>query len=162
MEKVVIFKASVYNLSHCKLGEPMQDTFLFLQNHWMLSTAFVVVLVLLILIEYIRHQRGAKRIGPSQVVQLMNHQEAVLIDIRSNPVFTTGHIVGSISIPMSELDDKRKKLDKYKSKPIILVCATGLESPRAATLLAKYGIAPLILAGGIRGWRDADMPLVKD
>lgn len=162
MEKVVIFKASVYNLSHCKLGGLMQDTFLFLQNHWMLSTAFVIILFFLILIEYIRYQRGGKRISPAQAVQLMNHQEAVMLDIRSSQAFATGHIVGSICIPMSELNDKRKKLDKYKAKPLILVCANGLESPRAATLLAKYGISPLILAGGIRGWRDADMPLVKD
>lgn len=140
----------------------MQDILLFVQNHWMLGAALVVVFVLLILVEYVRLQRGAKRINPSQAIQLMNHKDAVIVDIRSTDAYATGHIVGSISIPIAELEIKYKKLDKFKSQPIILTCATGLESSRAATILAKYGITALILAGGIRGWRDAEMPLVKD
>lgn len=140
----------------------MQDIMLFIQNHWLLALAFAVVLVLLFIIEYIRGQRGAKSLTPSQLTQLINHQDAVVVDIRGADAFLTGHIVGSISMPLADLENKYKKLDKYKTKPIVLTCAVGLESQKAANLLTKYGINALILAGGIRAWREAEMPLVKD
>ncbi len=140
----------------------MQDILSFIQNHWMLSTALIIIFVLLLVIEWIRNKQGARRISPQEATQLMNHQDAVLVDIRPADAFKTGHIVGSISIPFAELENKPKKLEKYKSKPIILVCAAGLESARAATLLMKIGLSAFILAGGIRSWRDAEMPLVKD
>lgn len=152
----------VYNLTHCETGEPMQDFFIFIQNHWLPATAVVVVFILLIIIEYIRGQRGAKRVSPIELTQLINHQNAVVVDIRGKEAFLTGHIIGALSIPLEELTNKYKKLDKFKSQPIVLVCAAGLESPKAVSILAKYGVNPLILAGGIRGWRDAEMPLVKD
>ncbi len=152
----------VYNPSHSNLGEDMQDILSFIQNHWMLGIALVIIFVLLLAIEWIRNKQGARRISPVEATQLINRQEAVLVDLRPADAFKTGHIVGAISIPFAELENKSKKLEKYKSKPIILVCAAGLESARATSILMKIGLSAFILAGGIRGWRDADMPLVKD
>lgn len=140
----------------------MQDILSFIQNHWMLSIVLVIIFVLLLIIELIRNKQGARRISPQEATQLINHQDAVLVDLRSTDAFKTGHIVGAISIPFAELENKSKKLEKYKSKPIILVCATGVESARATSMLMKTGLTALILAGGIRSWRDAEMPLVKD
>lgn len=140
----------------------MQDILSFIQNHWMLTAALVIIFVLLLVTELIRQRHGAKRLSPLQATQLINHQDAVIIDVRSTDAFKTGHIVGAISVPFAELENKSKKLEKYKSRPIILVCAAGLESARATTLLMKQGLSASILAGGIRSWRDAEMPLVKD
>ena len=154
--------ASVYNLTHCETGEPMQDFLSFIQHHWLPSAALVFVFALLCIIEYIRGQRGAKRVSPTELTRLINHEKGVVVDIRSKDAYLNGHIVGAISIPLDELQSKYKKLEKFKSQPIVLVCAAGLESPKAASLLAKQGVNVLILAGGIRGWRDADMPLAKD
>jgi rhodanese-related sulfurtransferase len=152
----------VYNPTHSYTGETMQDILSFIQNHWMLSIVLVIIFVLLLVVELIRNKQGARRISPQEATQLINHQDAALIDLRPMDAFKTGHIVGAISIPFAELENKSKKLEKYKSKPIILVCATGVESARATSMLMKIGLTAFILAGGIRGWRDADMPLVKD
>lgn len=140
----------------------MQDILSFLQNHVLLTTALVLIFVLLIIVELIRQKQGAKRISPTEATQLINHQDAIVVDLRPDDAFKTGHIVGAVSIPFAELENKFNKLEKYKSKPIILVCAAGLESTRATTLLMKKGLSAFILAGGIRSWRDAEMPLVKD
>ncbi len=140
----------------------MRDILLFLQNHWVLFSAVFFVMFLLMIVELLRAQRGASRLSPQLATQFMNHKNAVVIDLRPVEAFREGHILDSVSIPFSDLATKNKKLDKYKSKPLILVCANGLDSPRAATQLAKLGLNPMILAGGIRSWRDADMPLVKD
>lgn len=139
----------------------MQDLLSFIQNHWMLTAALIVVLLLLFIIELAK-QQGTKRINPAEATRFINHEEATVVDLRSNDAYKAGHIVGSLSIPFAELTAKYKKLEKYKSKPIILVCATGVESGRAAALLAKYGIATYTLADGIRSWRNAELPLVKD
>lgn len=142
----------------------MQDFLSFIQAHWLQSTAVVLVFVLLILVEYIRGKRGTKRVSPAEVTRLINRQNGVVVDIRTKEAYLNGHIVGALSLSLSELENNKfKKLEKFKSEPIVLVCATGLESPKAATILAKNGLTnTFILAGGIRSWRDADLPLVKD
>ncbi len=139
----------------------MQDILLFAQHHALLSAALVIVLVLLTFLELIKSKQGAEQLSPALATQMINRQNAIVLDIRNTDAFSTGHIVDAVSIPLAELESKYRKLDQSKAQPIIIVCATGLESPRAASLLAKYGFNTHILAGGIRRWKEAEMPLVK-
>jgi rhodanese-related sulfurtransferase len=140
----------------------MKDFTLFLQQHSMLSIALVVILILLFIVESIRAKLSARRISPVEATHLMNHEEAVVVDIRSPDAFYSGHIIGALSLPLVDLEKQYKKLEKYIKKPIVIVCATGLESPRAAQFLIKNGYHALIHAGGIRAWKEANMPLVKN
>ena len=138
----------------------MKDIYLFLQNHAMLSVGLVVVLVLLFIIELIRVKLSAHRLSTLEATNLINHQNALVIDIRSKDAFDSGHIIGAISLPLTDLEKQHKKLEKYINKPIVIVCATGLESPRAASFLLKNGYNANILAGGIRAWKEAEIPVV--
>lgn len=140
----------------------MKELTLFLQNHQMLSIALIIILVLLFIVEWFRAKLNARRISPLETTQLINHEDAVIVDIRSIEAFNSGHIIGAISLPFLDLEKQYKKLEKNIKKPIIIVCATGLESPRAAQFLSKNGFHILIQAGGIRAWKEADMPLVKN
>ena len=140
----------------------MKDFILFFQNHPMLSIALIVTLILLFIVEWARVKSNARRISPLEATQLINHEDAVVVDIRHPDAFKNGHIIGAISLPFADLEKQYKKLEKYIKKPIILVCATGLESPRAAQFLLKNGYHVLIHGGGIRAWKEADMPLVKN
>lgn len=139
----------------------MQDIFLFIQHHWLLSVAFVIVLIGLMVLEFIKLQKGTQQTSPQQAVLLINRDDAVVVDLRHPDAFMTGHIVDAISIPRTELEAKYKKLEKFKSKPIVIACATGIESGGAATFLTKQGFDVRILAGGLRGWKEAELPLVK-
>jgi len=140
----------------------MQDIFLFAQHHATLSITLVLVLVLLVILEFIKLKQGAQQLSPALATQMINHQNAIVLDIRNADAFASGHIVDAISIPFAELENKYKKLDKSKAQPVLIVCATGQESSRAAHLLMKNGFNTFTLAGGIRGWKEADMPLVKE
>lgn len=140
----------------------MADFLLFLQNHWQLTIIVAAVLITLIIIELIKFKQGTARLTPAQAIQHINRNNAVVVDIRNQDAFKTGHIVGAVCIPLNELTEKSKKIEKFKNRPIVLVCATGLESPKAAAILRKDNDQIYILGGGIRGWREADMPLVKD
>lgn len=139
----------------------MQDILILIQHQKMLVAALVIVLILLMIVEFIRQKQGAQRLSPQMATQMINHQNALVLDIRPSEAFTTGHIVGSISLPLTELEQKLKKIEKFKSQPIVITCAGGLESPRAAAILTKHGFQVSLLAGGIRGWKEAELPLVK-
>jgi rhodanese-related sulfurtransferase len=140
----------------------MKDIYVFLQNHSTLSMALIVVLILLFVVELIRLKLSAHRVSPLEATHLMNHQNAIVVDIRSQDAFRSGHIVGAISLPLTDLEKQSKKLEKYLKQPIIIVCATSLESSRAANFLLKNGYNANILAGGVRAWKEAEMPLVKE
>jgi rhodanese-related sulfurtransferase len=65
---------------------------------------------------------------------------AIIIDVRSIGEFTTGHIQGSINIPVNKLADNLHKL-KAKNKPIITCCASGTRSASAKAILETNGYA---------------------
>ncbi len=139
----------------------MQDILSFIHNHLALTSLLAVVLIGLIIVEFIKLRRGTHQLSPARAVQLMNHNKAVVLDIRGSETFLAGHIVGAISLPLSEINTKLKKIEKFKSQPIVITCATGMDSQKAAALLNQQGFQTYILAGGMRAWRDAEMPIVK-
>lgn len=140
----------------------MQEIISFLENHWLLSLSFIIVFVLIIFLELIKQKKGAARLTPQQAILLMNHENAVVVDIRNPDSFMSGHIIGAVSLPLADIENKSNKLEKYKSQTIILACASGFDSDRAAASLTKKGFKTLVLAGGLTAWRNADMPLTKE
>jgi rhodanese-related sulfurtransferase len=139
----------------------MQDIIIFLQHHWALSLAFIIVLVILLVIETIKQKNNDLQLTPAKLTQLINRDNAAVIDLRPVNLYNEGHIIGALSIPVDELETS-KKLDKLTSRPIVLICSLGTDSLRATTLLAKKGIKTSLLSGGLRAWQDANMPLIKD
>jgi len=140
----------------------MHDIVLFIEAHLGLSCAVIAIVIALMMIELIKAKQNAAKVSPQQAIQLMNHQNAAIIDIRNKETFVNGHILNAMSIPLTELSQQGNKLDKMKTQPIIIVCASGSESQHAAALLIKQGFNHVtILANGIRAWRDAGLPLIK-
>ena len=139
----------------------MQDIFSFLQHHLGLSLALAFVLILLIVLEFLKQKKSANALTPAQAVQLINHQNAVVVDIRPTDAYAAGHIIDAVSAPLKELEEKQNKIEKFKSQPLILVCAMGVESQRAYTLLQLKGFNVHVLGGGLRAWREASMPVTK-
>jgi rhodanese-related sulfurtransferase len=137
----------------------MAEYIQFLTTHWLLSTAFVVVLVLLIANEIVGRLRGAGQCSPQQLVQMINHEKANIIDVREKADFRSGKIVGSKNIPAAELIKRVSELDK--SKPVVLVCSNGQQTAKLALQLKEQGFNAYSLSGGIAAWRNDNMPLDK-
>lgn len=132
----------------------------FIVRHWQLAAASVVMLLIIVIYEYLTSQKQAKLLSAEQAIDQINNHEAVVIDIRSAALYKQGHIIHSIR--SSEADFKLPKMQRYKDKPIILVCAKGIESNLLATKLPQQGFTRvMILAGGISAWQTAQLPLVK-
>lgn len=62
----------------------------------------------------------------------------VIIDVRTKPEYTGGHIKGSKNIPLQSLGSNLKTL-KNKDKPVITCCASGMRSASAKSLLKSKG-----------------------
>lgn len=75
--------------------------------------------------------------GPGVDYVALVEQEAQIIDVRTKPEFASGHIKGSINIPLQELEQNLKKIDK--SKPVITCCASGMRSSSATSILNARG-----------------------
>jgi rhodanese-related sulfurtransferase len=97
----------------------------------------------------------------TEAVRLVNREKAVLIDVRAAEEYAAGHVVGSRSIPLAALQG-HKGLPSNKTLPLVLVCQSGARAGRAAGMLRKLGYQNVqTLAGGLKAWREANLPVEK-
>ena len=108
--------------------------------------------------------RGASLGGlpaPS-VVQLINREKAVLIDVCAPEEFAAAHAGGAKNVPLAELEARLTSVVKNKAVPVVMVCATGGRAAKAAVIARKLGYEKAqVLAGGLRSWREAGLPVEK-
>lgn len=103
---------------------------------------------------------GAK-VNAAEAVRLINREKAVLLDVSEPAEYAAGHAVGARSVPFGELETS-KSLPKNKALPVVVVCPTGARSSRAVATLRKLGFENAsALAGGLRAWREANLPVER-
>jgi rhodanese-related sulfurtransferase len=96
------------------------------------------------------------------LVNMVNRDNAVILDIRDNKDFKAGHIVDAINIPFSNLDKRVGELEKYKQRPIIIVCKMGQHAGGVGSKLKALDFAEVHrLGGGMAEWSAANLPLIK-
>jgi rhodanese-related sulfurtransferase len=109
----------------------------------------------------IQRSRAGAAISSTEAVQMMNHQHAVLVDIRPADAFNAGHVPQARSVPLSELDKKAPALPK--NKPIIVMCDIGRSAIGAATRLRALGFTEVVtLEGGLKAWMTAGLPVTAN
>lgn len=133
----------------------------FIQNNLGL-VALVLVSGLMLLWPIIgRRISGVKEVGMLEATQLINHQNAVVLDVREDSEFYAGHIPHSVHVPLGQLN-KHAELEKLKDRPIIAICRSGMRSGHACRMLRKNGFEQVYnLSGGITAWQKANMPMEK-
>jgi rhodanese-related sulfurtransferase len=106
-------------------------------------------------------QRGSK-VSILQATQMINQGKSVILDVREPAEFAAGHIRESKNIPLKELPKRVGELEKFKSKSVIVVCASGLQSSKAASQLKNAGFQNVFsLTGGLAAWRAQGLPTPK-
>lgn len=130
-------------------------------NHPYLVTAAVLVLVALIVSELRARIQDFAAISPNDAIRLMN-QGGVVVDVRDRAQFEAGHIGDARNVPQKELASSAEQLKKYREKPVIVCCDSGLQGGNAARELAKLGFSKVFnLRGGLGAWRNENLPLVR-
>lgn len=101
-------------------------------------------------------------VGPAEATQLINREDAHILDVREAAEYAAGHLPEAKNIPGSALAGRIGELDKFKDKPIIVCCASGMRSNKACGDLKKLGFEKLYnLSGGVDAWVGAGYPIKK-
>ncbi|TVP51818.1 MAG: rhodanese-like domain-containing protein [Halomonadaceae bacterium] len=131
----------------------------FIVNRWQLVGAFAALLVALF---YVEGRRAGRKVGPQEAVQLLNHDEAIIVDVRERKEFREGHIKGALHMPLASVAENKRELQKHSDKLIILADKSGQHAAMAGKQLQKEGLNVARLAGGMMDWRAANLPVAKE
>ena len=137
------------------------------QDHFLLrleNLLFVITAVIsgLLLLWPLISQRGIKEIDTRIAIQLINHQDALVLDVRDDSEFAAGHLPNSKHMPSEKMEERWTEIQKFKDKPIVVIYRGGIRSNQASLILKKNGFTQVVnLMGGIDSWKRANLPLVK-
>lgn len=143
----------------------MQDVIYFVNHNLLLVLAWVGVLVLLFGLEIKIRKFGPKRLSADDLVNLINHHDALVFDLRPSLDFNKGHIGQSQHFHLSEIHDTNvllKKIEPGKDRPVVLVCKDGVKSSQEAFKLKKHSVGQVAyLNGGVTAWLSEGLPMVS-
>jgi rhodanese-related sulfurtransferase len=137
------------------------------QDHFLLrveNLLFVITAVVsgLLLLWPLVSRRGIKEIDTRVAIQLINHQDALVLDVRDDSEYAAGHLPNSKHMPSEKIEERWIELQKFKEKPIVVIYSGGIRSNRASLVLKKNGFSQVVnLMGGIDAWKRASLPIVK-
>ena len=131
----------------------MQEYINFALSHWLLITALVGVLILLIIEEVSALTGGKYEIEPDQAAILMQ-KGAVVYDIRDRSLYKQGHIKGAKWIKYNQVADKPESLLNTDTV-MIFYCDNGTISGELTELLRKkQGYKIHFISGGLSNWTE--------
>ncbi|MEL0259810.1 MAG: rhodanese-like domain-containing protein, partial [Halieaceae bacterium] len=110
--------------------------FQFLGEQWLLVMALVATLTMLVLHE---GRKSGPALSINEAVQLINVEGGVFLDIRDAGDFARGHITDALHIPAASLADRYAELEKFRDKPIVVVCKMGQSAGPATKTLRAQG-----------------------
>jgi rhodanese-related sulfurtransferase len=130
----------------------------FIVDNLVLSGILGCVVVAYVIFEVFMGQvQNTIEVSTQKAVDLLNHEHALLLDIRPLEDFNHCHCLGSISVHAA-----KNKLEQFKDKPVVVICNSGRTSiPYAKELLAKGFKQAFSMSGGIIGWKNADFPIAS-
>jgi len=131
----------------------------FIDNWYLVLVALVSGAMLLLPI--FREAAGGS-LTAARAVQLINREKAVVVDVSEPDEFAAGHVGGAKNVPLGQLEERLPQVVKNKTVPLVLVCAKGARAQRAVAVAKKLGYEKAeALAGGLKAWREASMPVEK-
>jgi rhodanese-related sulfurtransferase len=106
--------------------------------------------------------RGIKEVDSIAALQLINHKNAMVLDVREEDEYRAGHVLNSTLIPLGKLKQRVGELEKYRDRAIVVVCRSGIRSATACVTLGKQGFTQAYnLVGGVNAWEKAKLPLER-
>jgi rhodanese-related sulfurtransferase len=133
----------------------------FIQNNLLLIAVAFASGAMLIW-PFVRRTAGGPWVNTLQATQMINREDALLLDVREPAEYAKGHILGAKNVPLVDLERRAAEFDKHKAKPVIVVCDSGNRATRAVAALKTRGFAKVVnLAGGYGAWHQAGLPVEK-
>lgn len=129
-----------------------------------LTVIGVIIAVSATLIYYTQLQSPKIDYGDVTVEQakelIEKKSSLVLLDVRTDWEFDSGHIEGAINMPVDDLQQRHAELKP--NDEILVYCRTGNRSAKAMQILKDNGYSKIYnMEGGIEAWKKAGYPIVK-
>jgi len=99
------------------------------------------------------------RISVDEAHQMLRKGDAVVVDVRRDDEWASGHVKNAIHIPVDSLPERIGELPK--GKKLLFICAQGVRSGLAAEMAAAMGFSPDLLYNieeGTQAWIDKKYP----
>ena len=134
----------------------------FAGNHRLLVLALLAIIVMLIASEIQQRLSRVKEVSPAEATRLLNHENAIMIDMRTDKDYRDGHIANALNVPTGNADIPAT-LNKYRERAVVVYCQRGNRSIAFCNKLSKQGFASVYnLKGGVLAWQKAELPLTKN
>ncbi|GAB1231837.1 rhodanese-like domain-containing protein [Ferrigenium sp. UT5] len=105
---------------------------------------------------------GIKETDTVRAMQLINRNNALVLDVREQGEYDNGHIINSRLIPAPQLKERVGELEKFRTRPIVVVCRNGARAAPITSWLVKQGFTETyLLSGGVLAWQKANLPLER-
>ena len=111
----------------------------------------------------VRRSTGGPSVDVSRATQLINREDALVLDVREPGEYDAGHILGARNVPLSRVDAAAGAGElKRKDRTLIVYCESGDRAAKAAAALRKSGFEKvMLLSGGLGAWKQAGLPVEK-
>lgn len=135
----------------------------FVMNNLALVMLFVASGVMLVWPELMKLAGGiGTEIGTLEATRLMNQGGSLVLDVRDAKEYAAGHLPRARHIPLRELSGRLGEIAKFKDKPVIVTCRSGMRAGAACRFLRRSGFNNVFqLKGGIGAWQQASLPVEK-
>jgi rhodanese-related sulfurtransferase len=131
----------------------------FLTQQWILAAALLAVVAMLLMHET---RKSGPSLSPQKAINIVNGEQGVFLDLRDAGDYKQGHIVDALHVPSAKLADRMAELEKYRNKPIVLVCKMGQQSGAAGKQLKAGNFEKVYkMTGGMMEWRNLQLPTVS-
>lgn len=124
--------------------------------------AVAVISGAMLVLPLLRRGAGGPSVTTLEATQMINRQDALVLDVREQAEYAQAHILNARGLPLSQLEARIGDIEKFKDKPLIVYCATDNRSSSAAATLKKRGFSNVVvLSGGFAAWQQAGLPVQK-
>ena len=94
-----------------------------------------------------------QQISQEEAKEMMGSQELIILDVREQSEYDSGHIPGAVLLPVGSIDqDTAAAVIPDKDSTVLVYCRSGNRSKTASSALAELGYTAVYEFGGINAW----------
>ena len=94
-----------------------------------------------------------QQITQEEAKEMMDTQEVIILDVREQNEYDSGHITGAVLLPVGTIDeDTAAEVIPGKDSTVLVYCRSGNRSKTASSTLAELGYTNIYEFGGINTW----------
>ena len=94
-----------------------------------------------------------QQISQEEAKDMMDSQDIIILDVREQDEYDSGHIPGAVLLPVGTIDEETAaEVIPEKDSTVLVYCRSGNRSRQAADKLARLGYTNIVEFGGINSW----------